>query len=72
MSSEDAPQANLGEEAMDTEHEREEGAEEETPEVQEGQEEEEGPQKTPRASWAGSLIIQIGRASCRERVSSPV
>ena len=23
-------------------------------------------------SWADELIVQIGRASCRERVSSPV
>ena len=52
MSSEDAPLANLGEEAMDTEQEWEEGAEEEMQEAPEGQEEEEGPQKTPRAAWA--------------------
>lgn len=43
---------------MDTEQEREEGAEEEMQEAPEGQEEEEGPQKTPRAAWAGSLITQ--------------
>ena len=51
MASEDVP-PNLGEEITDTEHEREEGAEEE------GQEGQEGPQKEPRGSWAGSYITQ--------------
>ena len=60
MASEDVP-PNLGEEITDTEHEREEGAEEE-----EGQE---GQQKAPRGSWedlSSPRVISIGFAKAGE------
>ena len=54
MASEEVPPPNLGEEITDTEPEREEDAEEAAEEY-EGQE---GQQKEPRGSWAGSYITQ--------------
>ena len=58
MASESFPPPNLGEEATDTEHDREEEAEEAEGEGQERQEGPEGPQKAPQGSWAGSHIVQ--------------
>ena len=74
MASESFPPPNLGEEAADTEHEREEETEEDEEEGQERQEGPEGPQKAPRGSWAGSHIVQsdIDRLRRSRRISDGV